>query len=125
MDGKNTIPASVEKSINDQIAFHKDQIKSLEFTLKMMKEFPPQPAVWMKTNSPLTRDLIRVFMENIKKPVRTVDAIDILYPTYTDEKRSHMIKKLSVVFNQMEKEGEIKIEKKKGVKGNYYTWIKK
>ena len=125
MDGENTIPESVLNSIDEQIAYHEQKIKDLKFTLKMLIENPPPKTELIPFNAPLTRDLIRRYMRMIKTPVRTIDAIETLYPNVKDEKKRKLIKTLSVIFNIMEKGREITIEKKKGVKGNYYTWVKK
>jgi len=124
MDGKNTIPESVLKSIDEQIAYHEQKIKDLKFTLKMLKDNPPPKSELIPINAPLTRDLIRSFMRSYKKEIKTVDVIKMLYPNAKNEAKSKMIKTLSVIFNILEKEGEITIEKEKGVKGNYYKWVK-
>ena len=76
------------------------------------------------SNLPLTRDLIRAYLKGYSTPVQTVETIEMLYPNAEGELRTKLIKTLSVIFNQMEKEGEIAIEKKKGVKGNLYKWKK-
>ena len=124
MDGKNTIPENVLKSIDEQIAYHEQKIKDLKFTLKMLKDNPPPKAELIPINAPLTRDLIRLFMRSYKKEIKTVDVIKMLYPNAKDEAKSKLIKTLSVIFNILEKDGEINIEKEKGVKGNYYKWVK-
>ena len=116
----------IEASINKQIAFHEQNIKSLKLSLKLFKEnySNMHPAEVFMTNAPLSKELVIRFIKAIKKPVRTIDIIDIMYPKIDSEKRTKKIRVLSVMLNQLEKRGEVTIENKKGVKGNYYT-IKK
>lgn len=115
---------SNEKNILEQITFHEQRIRYLRFNLKMMKEFPPQPVEWFKKGAPLTRDLVRRIMQKLTTPVRNVDLLGILYNKVEGEERRKLIKTLSVILNNLEKEGEIKAERTKGIKGNYYTWNK-
>jgi len=117
----------VDKYIADlkaQMAYHVDAIEKIALTIKMWQKHPPEPQRAMKTNSPLTRDLIRNLAKGYGQPLQTVQIVDLLYKGQTDEERSKLIKTLSVMLNQMEKEGEITIEKKPGVKGNFYKWKK-
>jgi len=119
-------PASVVKGIDDEIAYHRQRIADLEFTRKMLIEMPPPPVTFFQRNPPmLTRDLIRRFMSEIKKPIRTVEVVDFFFPTATEKVKDKAIKTLSVIFNNLEKEGSISKERREGVKGNYYQWIQK
>jgi|GEM_PF-6299573 hypothetical protein len=117
-------PQSIEDNLLAQIAYHKQMIKDLEFNLELIKKQPKQTAI-LPINAPLTRDLVRAFLANINGQVQTVFLIDSIYKEQTEEMRSKLIKTLSVIFNQMEKDGEIAKERKKGVKGNFYMLVKK
>jgi hypothetical protein len=109
----------------NQIVIHQQAISDLEFYIKMWLERPPpEPQRIMRINSPLTRDLIRNLIRSYGQPLQTVQIIDLLYKGQHHEERVKLIKTLSVILNQMEKEGEITIEKRKGVKGNFYKWKK-
>ena len=125
MNAENKIPETVENSIMEQIAFHKQKIADWEFTLKMLKENPPPVVSFIAMDETISRNKIRTFMRNINKPVRTVDIIDLLYPKTTEERKRNLIKVASVILNILEKNGEVSIEKREGVKGNYYHWVKK
>lgn len=125
MKAEIKLPESVEKSIMEQIAFHKQKIADWEFTLKMLKEAPPPVVNFTRIDDTISRDKIRNFMSQINKPVRTVDVVELMYPHVAGEKKSKFIKVVSVIFNVLEGLGEVKVEKKLGVKGNFYTWIKK
>lgn len=125
MENKPNYHFYIEEGINKQIAYHERMIRELKITLKMFKDNPPPKIDVIQLNAPLTKDLIRTFMRNIKKQVRTIEVIEMLYPNVQDEQKSKLIKTLSVIFNILEKEGEVSIEKERGIKGNYYKWIKK
>lgn len=125
---KQKIPAHIQLIINQidaQIDSHKKIIEALEIAKEFhLMEMPETPRIFPK-NVPLTRELIRQYFSVSKKPVQTVEIIDLLYPEIGVLQRGKLIKTLSVIFNQMAEEGEIKIEKKQGVKGNFYTYINK
>jgi hypothetical protein len=125
MSIKQTISPKVQKIIdrlNEQIADHERAITDLKFNIKVwLENDAPQEVKLMLPNSPLTRDLIRNFLKGYRQPVQTIRVIDLLYNNKSEEERNKLIKTLSVIFNQMEKEGEIVIEKRSGVKGNFYT----
>lgn len=125
MSIKQTISPKVQKIIdrlNEQIADHERAITDLKFNIKVwLENDAPQEVKLMLPNSPLTRDLIRNFLKGYRQPVQTIRVIDLLYKNKSEEERKKLIKTLSVIFNQMEKEGEIIIEKRSGVKGNFYT----
>lgn len=111
--------------IDAQIATHERAIANLKLSRQMWIDEPPQPVGFVRKNSPLTRDLIRNVLKGYGQPVQTVQLIDILYSDITAEEKSKLVKTLSVIFNQMEKEGEVTIEKRPGVKGNFYKWVAK
>ena len=119
---ENGIPA-----IEAMIADYEQRIANLRFTLKMLKENPPPPVYFLPGNpKSLTRDLIRQFMSQLNgRSIQTVQVVDIFYPNADEKTKTKAIKTLSVVFNNLEKDGEVTKEKKKGIKGNFYTWAKK
>lgn len=87
----------------------------------------PSPSVARGPDKPqLTQEYIREYMKHTKlwkqKPVQTKEIIDSLYRNATKEEKSKAIKILSVVFNNLEKNGEITVHRKPGVKGNFYVW---
>ena len=118
------IPGVIEQ-IDAQIADYKRLIENLEFTKKMMLEQPPPKVLFFERNPKISKDFVRTFLRQIKKPVRTVDIVEMCFDKISDEERTKTIKTLSVVLNTLEKDGQIRVEKKKGVKGNYYQWIQK
>ena len=113
------------KAIDDLIAHHEEVIKSLRITRNLMLTAPPPEIYFFSENEKLTKDLIRIFMRQVKNPMRTVQVIDILYPNASQEEKDKAVKTLSVIFNTLEKDGQIKVEKTPGEKGNLYTWIEK
>ena len=124
MDIKQTSRDSTEMLISQidlQIASHEQIIRDLKYHREMLLESPVEEHLTIKQDSPLTRDLIRRFLKMYDAPVQTAQAIDLLYDKKTVEEKSKLIKTLSVIFNQMQKEGEIEIKKEKGVKGNFYA----
>jgi hypothetical protein len=123
MVGKPNIPLSVEKNILDQIVYYEQKVKDLQFALKMMRENPPPQLEFFPINPKLTKDLIRRYMQAIKKPVQTIEVVDQFFHNVTDETRTKAIKTLSVIFNTLERDGLIRTEKREGIKGNFYTWI--
>lgn len=125
METNPHIPPGVIEGIDAQIAHYKGMIEKLEFAKKSMIEQPPPKVHFMEVNPKLSKDFVRRFMSQIKKPVRTVEVIDMCFPNADEDTKSKHIKTLSVVFNTLKKDGQIKVEKQKGVKGNYYQWIKK
>lgn len=92
---------------------------------KMMIESPPPQVHFFQREPKITRDFARKFLQQINKPVKTAEIIEMTYGNATEDVKSKAIKTLSVVLNILASEGEIKMEKQKGVKGNYYTWIRK
>jgi len=66
-----------------------------------------------------------MFLQQIRKPVRTAEVIELTYRDADEQIKAKAIKTLSVVFNTLAKDGEITVKKQKGVKGNYYQWIQK
>ncbi len=128
MSIKQNIPEHIQKvvsQIDEQIEYHQQIIRDLELGKQMWLTYKPYVVQTMPENSPLTRDLIRNFLKGYEASVQTVQVINLLYPDKTEEEKDKLVKTLSVIFNQMEKEGEITIKKKPGVKGNFYRWIKK
>ncbi len=108
------------KQIDEQISHYQQLIKTLQFHRKMWLEHNPDPVNLPLSYLPLTRDTIRNFFKMYSQPMQTVSIINMLYHNKTDEEKSKLVKTLSVILNQMEKEGEILIERKKGIKGNFY-----
>lgn len=111
--------------LKNQIAFLESQIQSHQLSKEAYLKYQPASSFYTPINAPLTRDLVRNFLLGYGYPVQTVQLIDFLYRDITDEQKTKLVKTLSVIFNQMAVEGEIEVEKKKGVKGNYYRFIKK
>jgi len=126
-DIKQPLPTHIQQIIDQldgQIAQYKELIERLEFTKKMWIQHQPVESNIIMTNAPLTRETIRNFMKMYSQPTQTVKVIDILYPKKSEEEKGKLVKTLSVIFNQMAKEGEITIERKEGIKGNFYKWKK-
>jgi hypothetical protein len=102
------------------------QIKVVEESIKLVNN--PIPAiVASSSNKPqLTREFVREFMKYRKKwtfrPIQTKEIVNAFYKNATEEEKTKAIKILSVVLNNLEKSGEVSIERKKGIKGNFYSW---
>jgi|SRR6266700_401842 len=120
---QHTTPEHILKSLEDQIAYYEERVAALKLTLKLMREQPPQPAYFFNENAKITKELVRKFMQQVKKPMQTVEVVNILYPRAEQDVKDKAVKTLSVVFNTLEKDGQIKSEKQEGIKGNFYTWI--
>ncbi|HVT83730.1 MAG TPA: hypothetical protein VHD35_00940, partial [Chitinophagaceae bacterium] len=101
------------KQIDEHIAHYKEMIATLELHKKMWQEHKPEPRKLPLTDAPLTRETIRNFFSMYSQPTQTVPVINMLYPNKSENEKEKLIKTLSVIFNQMAKEGEIIIEKKK------------
>jgi len=124
---KQEIPKHIQdivNQLNEQISHHEIAIETLRLQVKMWLKYQPAPQKLFPSNSPLTRELVRNYLSSYGQPMQTVQFIDLLYKNISEEERNKLIKTLSVIFNQMAKEGEIIIEKRKGVKGNFYSWKK-
>ncbi|HUM52462.1 MAG TPA: hypothetical protein PK431_11630 [Chitinophagales bacterium] len=125
---KQDIPAHIRiivRQIDEQIDRYQDFIKRLEAQKQMyLTQMPDTPRMFPE-NIPLTRSLIRNFIEGYRHPVQTVETIELLYPKANEDEKNKLVKTLSVIFNQMAAEGEVIIEKRKGVKGNFYKSSKK
>ena len=115
-------PEFVVKQIDEQIA----QYEHLIGLLKEKRVFfeKADPILLFETAPKLTKEFIRDFMRFQVNPVQTVQVIEILFPQEPQEVKDKYVKTLSVIFNTLFQDGQVKIEKKKGVKGNFYTWIK-
>ena len=118
------LPPGIIEQIDAQIAHYKGLIENLELTRKRLLEQPPSKVHFIAHNPKVSKDFVRTFLRQIRKPVRTVDIVEMSFSGLSDEERTKTIKTLSVVLNTLEKDGKIKVEKKPGVKGNFYTWIK-
>lgn len=119
--------ADIER-VKHLIEFHKNKICSLlkemadyETTKKEYQNHAPSKTVF-KVNTPLTRNLIRTFMQCNICWLRTVDLISLLYQNQPEEEIRKLIKTLSVILNQMTERDEIEIKKESGIKGNLYRW---
>jgi len=125
MNYKTHIPDSIKEIIagyDTHIAELKRQIKEAEFAKEMYLRYKPYMG---QRNPSLTRDFVRAFFKDRPYPIQTVHLIDTLYQNITPKEKARLVRKLSVIFSQMGKEGEITIVKRKGVKGNYYKPIMK
>ena len=111
------------KQIDELIAQHEHIIALLKEKRKIFELAPP---MYIFESAPkLTKDYIRDYMKIQTRPVQTVEVIGVLFSGISKEDRNKAIKTLSVIFNTLEKDGQIKIEKKPGTKGNFYSWIQK
>ena len=106
----------------EQIAYHEQMLEQLSRSRQLWLVNPPEAPQRFPANPSLTRDLMRRFLKSYKHPIRTAEIIDALFVGISEQERGKHIKTLSVILHQMEKEGEITVEKVKGVKGNYYSW---
>ena len=111
------------EAIDVQIAHYESMIAKLKTTREMLVNDPPPEFYLFHENTKLTKDVVRAYLRQAKKPVQTVEVIDTLYPRAGQEMKDKAIKTLSVIFNTLEKDQQITVEKKAGVKGNYYQWI--
>lgn len=114
----NTISA-----MKAQIAYHEAMIQQLNTTLEMMVNNPPAEFYFFNENAKLTKDIIRAYLRQAGRPVQTVEVIDALYPRAAQEVKDKAVKTLSVIFNTLLKDQQITVERKEGVKGNFYKWI--
>jgi hypothetical protein len=97
-------------------------IRNLEFGKEYLLKERPQLIRLYKKNSPLTRDLIRNFIAGYGQPIQTTKIISLLYDTTDEAEVKKLVRTLSVILSQMEKNNEITKEKRDGVKGNFYKW---
>lgn len=111
------------EAIDAQIAYYQSRIDNLKATREMLVSDPPPDYYLFDENSKLTKDLVRAYLRQSRKPVQTVEVIDALYPRAEQEVKDKAVKTLSVIFNTLEKDRQITVEKRTGVKGNFYTWI--
>ncbi|WP_315823317.1 hypothetical protein [Paraflavitalea speifideaquila] len=111
------------EAIDEQITHYQSMIDRLIATKAMLIDEPKGDVYLFHENTKLTKDIIRAFMKQARRPMRTVEVIDALYPRATEEMKNKAIKTLSVIFNTLEKDKQIKVEKQEGVKGNFYSWI--
>ena len=114
---------STISELNKQIEAHERIIEGLRIAKQLWTEKKEAELNIIPTNQPLTRELIRKVLKGANRPVQTVELIDLLYSGKTVTERYNLIKHLSVIFNQMK--DELMIEKKKGVKGSFYSLIDK
>ena len=126
------IPPQVIKQMDDQIAqFRKiaemyiQKANDIEFAKKKMLEAPPPKVYFFEVEPKISKKFARMFLQQIRKPVRTAEVIELTYRDADEQIKAKAIKTLSVVFNTLAKDGEITVKKQKGVKGNYYQWIQK
>jgi hypothetical protein len=106
-------------------ALYNQKADEMEATIKKMEE-APNPKVHVIAYRPkISKSFARMFLQQIKKPVRTAEVIELTYRDADEQIKAKAIKTLSVVFNTLAKDGEITVKKQKGVKGNYYQWIQK
>lgn len=118
---KNT--GRTKQEIISQIAQYKERIKYLEAVLDFWDEpLDNTDYFTFDENSKLTREAVRQFMRQAHRAVQTVEVVDILYKNISKEAKDKAVKTLSVIFNTLAKDGEIKVEKKEGIKGNFYRW---
>ena len=124
------IPAEVLKNMDDTIAefrrmaaFYTEKANDMEFTKKKMLEAPPPKVYFFEVEPKISKRFARMFLQQIKKPVRTAEVIELTYRDADEQVKAKAIKTLSVVFNTLAKDGEITVKKQKGVKGNFYQWL--
>jgi len=101
------------------------KIKVTEDSIKMI-EHPPPTTLTGQDKPQFTREWVRQYMAYRKKwdrePAQTKEIVDRFYRNETEEEKEKAIKILSVVFNNLVKSGEVSVEKKEGIKGNFYLW---
>ena len=126
------IPAEVLKNMDDTIAafrkaaaLYTQKADEMEFTKKKMLAAPPPKVYFFEVEPKISKKFARMFLQQIRKPVRTAEVIELTYRDADEQIKAKAIKTLSVVFNTLAKDGEITVKKQKGVKGNYYQWIQK
>ncbi|HVX51160.1 MAG TPA: hypothetical protein VHB48_13425 [Chitinophagaceae bacterium] len=108
------------QELQNEMEMHRSAIRYLHQMYETFLLNPPEPK--NITAPVLTKDLVRITMQRMDKPLQTVEIIDMFFYDLGKERRAKMIKTLSVMLNQMERDGEITSEKKAGVKGNFYSW---
>lgn len=117
-----TIDRDIQKKLK-QVERLKTEIESLHTEKGKYLNFLSTIPNLIKKNQPLTKEYIREFMKKAEKPVQTVDVIDILYDSISDEEKTRLIKNLSVIFNKLVRDKVVSVEKVAGLKGNRYKWI--
>ncbi len=124
------IPPEVLKNMDDTIAafrkaaaLYTQKADEMEFTKKKMLESPPPKVYFFEVEPKISKRFARMFLQQIRKPVRTAEVIEMTYRDADEQVKSKAIKTLSVVFNTLAKDGEITVTKQKGVKGNFYQWL--
>jgi hypothetical protein len=133
MNSENAnVPQSVIDDMKAKIASFRQSAAMLnkaaddtEFALQKMLDDPPPKVYFFEANPKISRKFARMFLQQIKKPVRTAEIIEMTYRDADEKTKAKAIKTLSVVLNVLAQEGEITVANISGVKGNYYTWIEK
>lgn len=96
---------------------------SLDALLKYKEKYEEKmrqsrmPAIQLKS---VTQDVLRTYFLKLHGPKKTIEIVNDFFPAASKSERTKLIKTVSVILNVLEKNGEIRKEKKKGVKGNYY-----
>lgn len=101
------------------------KIRVTESSIKMIET--PIPAALSSNEKPqFTRDWVRTYMQYrkrwVQEPAQTKEIVENFYRNESEAEKDKAIKILSVVFNNLVKSGEVAVEKKEGIKGNFYTW---
>jgi hypothetical protein len=114
-------PEFTIQQIDKMIAEHQYFIDELKKKRELLLNAPP--IYWFPAPPQLTKELIRDYMRSSKKPVQTVEVVDGLFVGADQETKDKAVKTVSVIFNTLVKDGQVKAEKTPGVKGNFYTWL--
>lgn len=114
-------PEFTIQQIDKLIADHQYFIDELKKKRELLLNAPP--IYWFPTPPKLTKELIREYMRASKGPVQTVEVVDGLFIGADQETKDKAVKVVSVIFNTLEKDGQVSKEKRPGVKGNFYTWL--
>ncbi|PWU00827.1 MAG: hypothetical protein C5B52_08235 [Bacteroidetes bacterium] len=111
-------------NLNSRIEEHKKIIEVLENARDIILN-PRKPihGVPIEQNPKLTKEFARTWLKKWNRPVQTKQMINAFFLAADEETKTKAIKTLSVIFNTLVKDGQVKMEKQKGVKGNFYTWI--
>jgi hypothetical protein len=109
------------QQIDKMISEYQHFIDELKKKRELLLNAPP--IYWFPAPPQLTKELIRDYMRSSKKPVQTVEVVDGLFVGADQETKDKAVKTVSVIFNTLVKDGQVKAEKRPGVKGNFYTWL--
>lgn len=118
---------------NEKVKFHLKEIARLKKAKEILSsentEINVAPKVGLiSTGVPneikIGKEFVRNILKSANKPIQNAEIVSTYFPALVGDEREAVVRSLSVIFNTLEKDGEITKEKKEGIKGNFYRWKK-